>query len=417
MAKYAPLIEHLRTAPDERLLLDFRTIEEIIGDLLPRSARTHQQWWANSTTKDSHTWSHAWQAAGWRAQATLANGTVEFTRVALAPPSKLEALLPSKKHNVMDLVAQAGIDVTAWHYVDGQPYSQPPSNPNFCYNWSFGSQQEDYVLCVWHKGLSERNGRIVYECDIASHTRRLRHEFARSSLDGTQRRRLLNQIRRSEAFEAAVASAFYSGRPLKLILNIGDTRNDDEFADAASQVSERSLDLKPWYAHTLEEGDSLIVRGEAPPTLHAPDPRSDAMPPESPGEDDKWREGQIRVRRGQGAFRDKLLEAYGRRCTVTGTVLEPLLEAAHIVPHAQGTDYRTSNGLLLRADIHTLFDLLHLSIDGRGVVHLSRVAMQSEYRQYQGKRICLPARSSEQPYPTNLESRHERFLARERERV
>jgi hypothetical protein len=417
MAKYTPLIEHLQKVSGERLRLDFRKIEEIIGDQLPLSARRHQAWWANSTTKDSHTWSHAWQAAGWRAQATLANGTVEFTRVPLAPPSKLEALLPSKKLNVMDLVAQAQIDVVAWQYVDGQPYAQPSSNPNFCYNWSFGSQQEGYVLCVWHKSLSERNGRIVYDCDIASHTRRLRQEFARSGLDGRQRLRLLNQIRRSEAFEAAVANAYYSARPLKLILNLGDTRDDDEFADASSRVSERELDPELWYAHTLAEGDALIVRSEAPPTLRAPDSGADLTPPESPGEDDSWREGQIRVRRGQGAFRDKLLETYGRRCAVTGTILEPILEAAHIVPHAEGTNYRTNNGLLLRADIHTLFDLHHLSIDGRGVVHLSRVAMQSDYRQYHGKSIRLPARSSEQPYATNLDSRHERFLARERERV
>ena len=414
MAMYSPLIEHLTDTSGDRLLLSFGSIEELIGGSLPPSARRHQAWWANSSTSDSHTWAHAWQAAGWKAHVTLANGTVVFTR--LKAPSVLDTLMPTKKHNVMDLVEEAGINVTAWRYSDGQPYAQPASNPSFCYNWSFGNEQAGYVICVWHKSLVERSGRIVYDSDIASHTRRLREEFARSTLDGTQRSRLLNQIRRSEAFEAAVANAFYSARPLKLILNLGDTREDDELADSTSRVSERALDSELWYVHSLVAGDALIVRGERQATLQGSDLIPEPMPPESPGEDDEWREGQIRRRRGQGAFRAKLLEAYGRRCTVTGTVLEPLLEAAHIVPHAELTDYRTSNGLLLRADIHTLFDLQHLSIDGRGTIHLSRLAMQSDYRKYHGTTLRLPDRSSLQPYAANLESRHQRFLARERER-
>ena len=201
-----------------------------------------------------------------------------------------------------------------------------------------------------------------------------------------------------------------------MILNRGDAHSGVDLADTASAVSERDLDVDRWYVHKLFEGDALIVRGEPPPTLE-PQINLQDSPRESPGEDDKWREAQVRVRQGQTEFRGKLLEAYERRCAVTGTRLEPLLQAAHIIPHADGTDYKTSYGLLLRADIHSLYDLHHLSIDERGVVHLSRMVIQTEYRQYEGKTFRIPVKVSLQPSPTSLGSRHQRFLERERDRL
>ncbi len=101
---------------------------------------------------------------------------------------------------------------------------------------------------------------------------------------------------------------------------------------------------------------------------------------------------------------------------MTGCILEPILEAVHSIPHSKGTDYRTTNGLLLRADIHTLYDLHHLSIDGRGPIHLSRLARATDYRQYDGKAIRMPALALG-PSPANLDSRHARFLAKESERL
>lgn len=68
------------------------------------------------------------------------------------------------------------------------------------------------------------------------------------------------------------------------------------------------------------------------------------------------------IRRGRKAFRDALLRAYRRRCIVTGTSLEAILEAAHISSYKGDHTDRLENGLLLRADIHTLFDLHLLTI-------------------------------------------------------
>lgn len=64
-----------------------------------------------------------------------------------------------------------------------------------------------------------------------------------------------------------------------------------------------------------------------------------------------------RGRLGQGAFRTLVLDAYDRRCALTGESTLPVLEAAHIRPYADHGQHRTSNGLLLRSDFHKLFDL------------------------------------------------------------
>jgi putative restriction endonuclease len=61
-------------------------------------------------------------------------------------------------------------------------------------------------------------------------------------------------------------------------------------------------------------------------------------------------------RQGQGGFRRILLRAYEQRCAVTDCDLEDTLEAAHIVPYRGPVTNHPSNGLLLRADVHTLFD-------------------------------------------------------------
>jgi hypothetical protein len=62
-------------------------------------------------------------------------------------------------------------------------------------------------------------------------------------------------------------------------------------------------------------------------------------------------------RRGQAQFRDALIEAYKCRCALTDCTTEEALEAAHIIPCSANGEDCVQNGLLLRADLHTLFDL------------------------------------------------------------
>ncbi len=71
----------------------------------------------------------------------------------------------------------------------------------------------------------------------------------------------------------------------------------------------------------------------------------------------------IAKRRGPYKFRQKLLVAYNRRCSMTGCEIEPILEVAFLQPNLPDRNSDPSNALLLRADIHTLFDLNLIAID------------------------------------------------------
>lgn len=76
---------------------------------------------------------------------------------------------------------------------------------------------------------------------------------------------------------------------------------------------------------------------------------------------------QVKARRGQREFRDKLLAAYGGRCAITGCRVPDVLEAAHIHPYRGAETNHVANGLLLRADLHTLLDCGLLAIDPDGL--------------------------------------------------
>jgi hypothetical protein len=93
----------------------------------------------------------------------------------------------------------------------------------------------------------------------------------------------------------------------------------------------------------------------------------------------------IKTRRGQPKFRKALLAKYESTCQITGSRVEYILEAAHIYPHEKETNYQTSNGFLLRADIHTLFDLHLISIDEETRVMVDASLLGTEYELYNGK--------------------------------
>lgn len=95
----------------------------------------------------------------------------------------------------------------------------------------------------------------------------------------------------------------------------------------------------------------------------------------------------IKTRRGQPEFRKALLLVYAQQCPITGCKVESVLEAAHIIPHTEETNYTISNGILLRADIHTLYDLNLIGIDGCGMVVVSKSLQESEYWKFNGKHI------------------------------
>lgn len=115
----------------------------------------------------------------------------------------------------------------------------------------------------------------------------------------------------------------------------------------------------------------------------------------------------IYLRRGQGAFRRKLVRRYGACCMATGCELMDVVEAAHIDPYRGKSDNHVDNGLLLRADLHTLFDLNLMSIDpDRLVLRFHETALSAGYDKLEGLRLMV---GSKRPAREPLERRWEMF--------
>ncbi len=103
-------------------------------------------------------------------------------------------------------------------------------------------------------------------------------------------------------------------------------------------------------------------------------------------------------RQGQSRFRKALICAYQGQCAITGCIVTELLEAAHIHPYMGEQTNKVTNGLLLRADIHTLFDL--------GLIHISPTTLKvlvsgklkgTEYESLHQKSLNLPLRAEHHP--------------------
>jgi HNH endonuclease len=118
----------------------------------------------------------------------------------------------------------------------------------------------------------------------------------------------------------------------------------------------------------------------------------------------------IRLRRGQAAFRNALISAYGPQCMVTGCRVLAVIEAAHIKPYRGSEDHHVQNGLLLRADIHTLFDLNLIGIRPKTLeVAVHQTLAGSTYQSLEGQRLKLS--NGNMPAVAELTKRWEEFKA------
>ncbi len=70
----------------------------------------------------------------------------------------------------------------------------------------------------------------------------------------------------------------------------------------------------------------------------------------------------VNQRLGQGTFRLSVLDLYQRRCAVTQEKIVPVLQAAHIKPISEGGLHTLDNGILLKSDLHTLYDRGYVTV-------------------------------------------------------
>src|SRR3954447_25550201 len=124
----------------------------------------------------------------------------------------------------------------------------------------------------------------------------------------------------------------------------------------------------------------------------------------------------VQPRLGQGAFRLLVTDIYHRRCAITGEKTLPALNAAHIRPFAEGGEHDATNGVLLRRDIHSLFDAGYVTVTPDFRFEVSRRIREEfengrHYYELHGAQIALPDQPERRPDPSALRWHNEnRFM-------
>jgi 5-methylcytosine-specific restriction enzyme A len=172
--------------------------------------------------------------------------------------SVIDDLKPTRKALVMDLLSDAGFDVSDWKNYRGRA---PAANPKYCYNWSFEQPGEAVAVCLWHDSLTERDGKIVY------------HRKPKAGAYKRDKSAVWN-LRNSE-FDARLELALRQQLAVRVIVLEVKQANKPPRKTNASIVAGRSLDATPWAVteYDYDTGECWLVRGERPttPAVDAPD--------------------------------------------------------------------------------------------------------------------------------------------------
>jgi putative restriction endonuclease len=151
--------------------------------------------------------------------------------------------------------------------------------------------------------------------------------------------------------------------------------------------------------------DQVLQRLEAGPVVNPPPGDQEELPLVLPG--GHVERSPTRRRIGQGTFRIVVTDAYGRRCAVTQEKALPVLDAAHIRPFSDIAVHDVRNGLLLRSDVHRLFDAGYLTVTPQLRMEASGRLRDDfddgrTYLQLHGHRVRVPEPPDLQPDPEAL---------------
>ena len=165
--------------------------------------------------------------------------------------SNLEQLRPTKKNRVMDLVREAGVDVTDWgNYKGGS--KNAASNPKYCYEWSFVQPKQVVVLNLWHDNLKERHGVVFQALNFRRNARKHRRTLKRAVWE-----------KRARRMDDAVQAAVNDHLPIRVVICAGVIRDRNDPDAVASKVERRLLDPVPWAVTNYEPktGECILTRG------------------------------------------------------------------------------------------------------------------------------------------------------------
>lgn len=217
-----------------------------------------------------------------------------------------------------------------------------------------------------------------------------------------------NGVGSLEALRNAIAE-YRSGQAVGLMTNIGCTI----LVEPVFLPSHLWLDVPPSWSRSIQRGK--VYSTDNAEGLRLWNELQDAAKMSTAPVASEFAEMQVRYgapalitpRLGQGAFRVAVTEAYNKQCAVTGGKVLPALDAAHIKPYSEGGFHTKSNGILLRKDIHSVFDAGFATVDQDYRFLVSKKVKEvfnngEEYLRLDGKVIHLPSRKSDWPSPDFL---------------
>lgn len=183
------------------------------------------------------------------------------------------------------------------------------------------------------------------------------------------------------SFETAMEFLVNYEKNYRIVDNVSMNQLKAETPRYNGQLSIQELNF-PWAEELLNISVSIL------PIVDERDADNDS-PPLSIEDQRISVERQIKQRRGQKNFRDTLLKK-NPVCAVTGCVLVDILEAAHIAAYRNDSHNHISNGLLLRSDIHTLFDLNLMAVNPvKETIHFSSKVLDAGYQQFEGNKLNI----------------------------
>lgn len=162
----------------------------------------------------------------------------------------IESIKPNQRKFVMDLIREAGIDVSDWaNFKGGEKKAR--SNPKYCYDWAF-TNHNVMVLNIWYSSIVEVSNKILLQSNL--------RETSKSESTKVLWRK------RAEKFDEIVLNAYKSRQSVRVIINDGNKREGNSKTEKASAVKFRLLDSISWSVTSYNEssGEFVLTRGVPP---------------------------------------------------------------------------------------------------------------------------------------------------------
>lgn len=165
----------------------------------------------------------------------------------------MDNLRPHTRHLVMDLVRDAGLDVSDWSNYKGK---HPASNPKYCYEWVF-ADDDRIAACIWFDNMKlTAQGHIFQDINLWPIIKRHESKGGRPTA-----------ARRARTLDLALQRAYRDRIPVHAIVVDGDQADLEKEQDQSSIVRTRLLDPETWSVSEYDwnTGKCVLVRGSITP--------------------------------------------------------------------------------------------------------------------------------------------------------